>query len=278
MFEGTDTDFIKSKASELIDDPRIGRVTRVYEHLAPEDDSNFEVDVIFDGGASEERSVPYNGSFSGQMAPPRVGDKVVIGYYEGEKKQPFIMDIVYTATDRAPLGRAGMYRDVYESDTSPVGDGDIYLTRYTEYDKNPALFAENPEVDKENQKDLNPERTTIQIAKQADTPDPPIEADIDMRMEMVDAPADNTARVRLSGSQIDGDDSQGLSVELDFKSGEARLTAENANGEFGVKLDSKNGTFTLIDENGYGIESDGNGNFTWHYESIDHSQGTTTSL
>lgn len=362
-FEATESDFIQKHSAELIKDPKIGRVTRVYEHLSPNDDSNFEVDVSLDGGSSEERAKPYNPSWSGQQAPPMVGDKVIVNYLAGEKNRPVITDIAYTNEDRSPLARAGMFRDEFEAGESPVGSGNMHATRYTKYSDNPAQKQKT---------DLDPEETWIQFAKHPETPDPPKEDDVEMRFELYDSVTaeEDAAHILSEGTQIDGDNKKSLSSKMDFKAGTDRTEAtdsnvkrttalehdiknyiakfegldtntdnttlvkhdtsahtlitqgedgssskvttvehdteghtvsvqasapgtsylleldldgetailRNENTENGIKLDFSSGAFKLLDRNGYGIESDGSGNFTWHYESIDYKKGSTTSL
>lgn len=268
-FERTETDFIKSKAKEEVSDPRLGRVIEVYEHQTSSDDSNFEADVIIGGEQYEERSIPISENARGSIAIPEVGDTVVVDYMAGEGNSPVITGIHTTNQNRPPIGRAGMEKTVFESGESPAGTGNIHLTGYTEYDKNPALTTISERV---------AERAWIQISKHDPARDPVPKDDANMTIEMLDDPKNDAANITLAGNTIDGDDSKSVSVDLDMKSGDIIVKAENTSGEFGLKLDVNNGTFTIVDESGYGIESDGAGNFTWHHESIDMSEGTTISL
>lgn len=290
--EGTETDFIKHKAGEIIRDPKIGRVVQVYEHVSPDDNSNFECDVVVDGGTFEERAVPYNGLHSAQISPPKVGDKVIVGYLAGDKKRPVVRNTVYTNRDRAPLARAGMYRDEYEAGTSPAGAGNIKVTGYTQYDDNPARVDKN---------DLTPVHTWFQISKEQDTPNPINPHVAPMSIEMYDSPTteEDSAHIKLTGNQVDGDDTKSLDVTLNFKSGqitveaddesagktmELKLDVKNHTAEIsgdgtntmGAKFDFDNDTFRLIDGKGYGIVSDGNGDFTWYNKNVTHINGTTT--
>lgn len=316
VLEGSETGFVKEKAKEVVKDPKIGRVVQVYEHLVPDDDSNFEVDVVIDGDTFEERAVSYNGESSGQMAAPKVGDKVIIDYLAGNKKRPVCMGTVYTDKDRAPLGRAGMQRDVYESDESPVGPGDLTVTGYTQYTDNPAR------VDKD---EIDPVQVWYQIAKFPQSPDPVLSDNAPFAFEVYDSPVseEDETRIRAVGNQIDGDDTKSLDWEMNFKDGIAKTEAINTtsgmttkveqdvkndlltllandgsndytvdfdpsvpsitvqssgSSEAGFKVNFNTGEVKMVDGAGYGIESDGSGNFTWHHSTIDMSEGTTTSL
>lgn len=280
--DGTQSDFIRSKAREEFTQPKIGRVVRVYEHLSAEDDSNFECDIFVDGQLFEHRSIHYMGVHAGQVSPPKVGDNILLMFLESESDAPILFGSPYSKETRPPSGRAGMYRDVYESGESPVGDGNIKVTGYTEYTRNPAREGFDETNETTGERIADPTQAWYQISKEVPTPDPSQPSRAAMTMEMYDSPTDeeDAAHIKLKGTQVDGDDDdKELEVELDFKSGEVKVSATGANGdEFGIKMSAKDGTFKLVDESGYGIESDGSGNFTWHYESIDHSQGTTMDL
>lgn len=244
--ERNETDFIKNTVRNMIQNCRVGHVVQVYEHLEPDDNSNFEVDVNFPGEQDlEHRVAPIEGPHTDSIAIPKVGDKVVVEYLHGDKKNPVVRNIVNTNQDRPPEGFAGMWRKRMESDTSPAGDGDLYMTTYTTYDKNPAL---------NDYRDLTPQETFVRIAKKADA----LDSDgLPMTIEMLDSPKDGAAHIKIEANKAGGSDST---------------------VPYGFLLDLSDGSFKIVDKDGYGIESDGSGNFTWHHESIDFSEGTTTSL
>lgn len=249
QFQRNDVGLIEKTIREMVQEQKIGRVTRVYEHREEDDDSNFEVDVELPGGLTEESLAPASGPWANSIAPPRVGDKVVVSYLAGETSRPFISQVQYTNEDRPPVGKAGMVRDRYESGDSPAGSGDLYVTKYTGYDDAPG------NVDKD---DLTAEDTFIQIAKrQNNSPDPRFESDLPAKIEFYDSPGSDEAHIVVELNKVNGVDSSAT---------------------WGIKFDLKTGEFKLLDPEGYGIVSDGNGNFTWHYDSIDFSEDTTTSL
>lgn len=334
VLDGSKTDFAKSKAKEVTKEPKIGRVVQVYEHLVPDDDSNFEVDVLIDGGTFEERAVMYAGESNDQIAAPMVGDKVIIDYLAGEKKRAICMGTTYSVEDRAPLGRAGMQRDVYESDESPVGPGDVTVTGYTQYTDNPARVKKDK---------IDPVQTWYQIAKYPQSPDPVLSDNAPLAFEVYDSPVseEDETRIRAVGNQVDQDDKLSMDFEMNFKDGDIThetvnenipetmtveqnvkqgytevVTENDAEGEqlivevdsrngnivitgngpgkdmkleldirgngaeltgtpndMGVELDFDSGSFTLRDGSKYGIKSDGSGNFTWAYESINYDKG-----
>lgn len=264
MFDGNNQDFVKQRANEQITDPKLGTVVEVYEHINEDDNSNFECDVFVDGDIFEERAIPYMGGHRDQISPPMVGDTVLVVFREGVNSRPILLGSGYTNRDRAPVARAGMYRDVYTSwlpeekddegnitqqEVSGVaGRGDIKVTGYTKYDQNPA------QTDKS---ELVPEWSRYQISKERQTPDTSDPQAAPMTIEMYDSPADNEAHVTVSINKAGGSDTAGT---------------------WGLKFDVANGSFKIVDSSGYGIESDGNGNFTWNYETINYSEGTTDFL
>lgn len=96
--------------------------------------------------------------------------------------------------------------------------------------------------------------------------------DIDANKETrVEHDVDNhTITVEGSGS------SDTYTIEIDVDSDTA--TIKHNNSETGAKFNFSSGVFKLLDGDGHGIESDGSGNFTWHYKSINYNQGSTTTL
>lgn len=245
-FERNETDFIRQTVRSMVQNPRVGQVVQVYEHLTDDDDSNFEADVNFPEEKDlEHRVAPITNPGADAIDVPRVGDKVVVQYLHGDKKNAVITDTVDTNKDRAVKGLAGMYRRKYPSEPSPAGDGNIYLTGATYYDDTAGL---------NDYRDLTPEKAFIRIAKKADDMD---EDALPMTIEMVDDPEGDDAYVKIEANKAGGADST---------------------VPYGVKINLKDGSFKIVDKEGYGIESDGAGNFTWHHESIDFSEGTTTSL
>lgn len=244
--EETQADFIKQTAREVVQNSRIGHVVEVYVHIEEDDDSNFEADVNFPGEEDlEHRVAPISGPHGGSISVPKVGDKVLVQYLHGDKKVPVISNTFYTNKDRPPVGEAGMWRQRMDAGDSPAGKGDLYFTSHERYNKNPALHDYH---------DLTPEQAFVRIAKKTSGMD---ESGLPMSLELVDDAKNGEAYVKFEANKVGGADS---SVS------------------YGFKVDLTDGSFKIVDGKGYGIESDGNGNFTWHHENIDFSEGTTTSL
>lgn len=251
-FERNDISLIRKTINEEIEGVKIGQVSRVHEHGAPDDDANYEINVEIDASTAEERRCPFISSGTGQVSVPKVGDKVLVIYGEGRVQKPFVTDILWTNEDRPPSGRAGMYRDRFESGDSPAGSGDLYLTGYTEYDDSPAIKSKY---------DLTPERTLIQIAKhpEGDNVNPANQDAVPAKVEFYDAPADDQAHVTIQLDNVDG---------------------ASADASWGINFDLKTGEIKLVDPSGHGIESDGSGNFTWHHQTLDLNEvsGSTGPL
>jgi len=53
------------------------------------------------------------------------------------------------------------------------------------------------------------------------------------------------------------------------------VVIEDEETEQGIKLDGESGGFKLLDDGGYGIVSDGDGNFEWYHQDVNFNQGST---
>lgn len=228
---------IEQQIRTQIDQPELGRVTQVYEHLSPDDDSNFEVDVRTADGQLLPR-VPVEIAGQGGIDVPTVGATVVVAYRTGTS-EPFVISQAYTNERRPPVGRAGMWRRSFESGTSPAGDGDVFVSGHTTYADNPAStdtqFTE-------------PEETRVRIAKRPGLVAEPSADDPTAVIEFRDAPATGDAQVTVGFTRAGGTD-----------------TAST----WGLQFDIGDGTITLTDPDGFGIQANGNGDFDWYYNDLD---------
>jgi len=242
-FDRTEANFIQQKIDETIKETRTGKVIQVYEHLEPGDTSNFEADVTVDGGTRLERLAAVIQPGHDTISVPAVGDTVLLGFLAGDGEKPLILGHANTVRDRPQFGKAGMRRDLVESGESPAGSGDLQVTKYTKYGKEPAT------VDKSQ---LEAEEAYVQITK-GDEPNPEPDEDrsLPAKIEFYDSPANDEAHIEIKLNREDGgetDASWGLS--FDFKTGEVKL----------------------VDPSGYGFVSDGEGNWTWEYDSKTENQ------
>jgi hypothetical protein len=251
-FNATQGAQISKQIEEVVERPRLGRVVEVFEHVSDDDKSNFEVDVeLLDTSTKQLRSIAWQAPQNDEVHVPKVGDKVVVEYRGRSKKVPIARNAVYTNEDRPPKATAGTWRKRVESGESPAGSGDLYIESNTRYDTDPGDPSFQPD-------EAVPESAMIRIAKKVnglyDTRD---DADVPVAIEFVDDPNGDSAHVKVQIEKVDGSDSSAT---------------------WGMVFDIKTGEFKMLDGEGYGIVSDGRGNFTWHYEGIEYSQGTTTSL
>lgn len=67
-------------------------------------------------------------------------------------------------------------------------------------------------------------------------------------------------------------------IKLDISDGETNVRVDVGDDDQGLEFDNKTGRFTLLDGGGYGIQSDGKGNFTWRHEEVDFIDGETIPL
>lgn len=243
-FDRNQTALIEKVVRENTTSPKIGIVDQVFEHRAADDDSNFEVNLLLDGKTKKISRVPVEMPSSGTIAVPKNGDKMVVLYRGGDSTDPVAIGTSWSTTDRPPLGKAGMYKNQFESGTSPAGDGNLNITGYTSYNKSLASF------DKRN---LTPEETFVQISKHAegDNVDPSEAADLPAKVEMYDSVANDEAWISVEINKVAGSDSDAT---------------------WGMKFNIKTGEWKLVGPKGFGITSDGSGNFVWEHKSIDFTE------
>lgn len=251
QFDSTQAAQIEQKIANAVERPRMGRVVKVSQHITDEDESNFELDIrMLDSIDTQLRSVPWQSQHADEIKVPKVGDKVIVETRGQSTETPIARNHVHTSGDRPPKGTAGVWRKKIESGDSPAGTGDLYVEADTQYDQDPSRPSFEPET-------ASVERSYIRLAKKQH------DLDITSRKEN-DLP--------MSIEIVDANDESNITVKLNYKDGFQTAAT------WGMQFDAKTGEFKLVDSSGYGIESDGDGNFTWHYETIDHSQGTTMSI
>lgn len=293
-FDASDDAQISRAIGDQVERSRLGRIVEVFEHVQDTDTANFEVDVeLMHSIDKQHRAIPFVHPQNDEIKPPKVGDKVVVDYFGESSKSAIARGAFYTNQDRPPLGRAGMWRKKVPSGTSPAGAGDLYVESYTAYDVDPA----RPEFDEDSATIQN---SFIRLSKKENDQDNPVDGDtLPMMVELFDSPNDDTSEIRIEGNEVDGNTNQSMNATLDLKNG--TIVVQGANGtndfqleidvvnqtakvsgdgtnEMGMSLNFANDSFKLLDGDGYGLVSDGSGNFTMHYESWDWNQGTTTTL
>jgi len=202
----------------------LGIVSKVHEHDGTEERlSNHEVNVQLRSRDESFKNVPIHTTYNGSVYIPQEDDVVELGFLKSDTQRPFVANVVYTDTKRAPLGRAGHRRTEYQSDSGP----NMYLEAEPQDHS-----AGEPDV--------------LRFAVKEDGLSNPV------------------ARIEL--------DNSGESAQI-------RLTRgpdETDGTDMGLELNFDTGAFTLGDGSGYGIESDGNGNFTWYNNDINMvSDGST---
>lgn len=240
-FERNESALIEKKIGELIKQPKIGIVDQVYEHNGEEDDSNFEVDLLVDGKTVKEPKCPVLSSGSDTIAVPKKGDKMLAVYTDSANDRPVAFGLSWSNKDRASLGRSGLYKNSFDGAESPSGEGDLHITGYTSYDKTPAS---------NDKRELKAEESVIQISKNPDSnsiepnnPENPIPA----KIEMYDSKKNDQAWISVEMNKVGGEDSD---------------------VPWGMKFNIKTGEWRIVGPKGFGISSDGAGNFIWEHKDI----------
>lgn len=77
----------------------LGVVTATFPHGAADDQNNYEVNVRLKHEDLELRRVPIVTSHIGTVAPPLVGDLVVVGFIDGDLNHPIVVGRLYANAD-----------------------------------------------------------------------------------------------------------------------------------------------------------------------------------
>jgi len=95
--------------------------------------------------------------------------------------------------------------------------------------------------------------------------------DGDERLYLEAQPADNSAGtpelIRLA-VKSDGLSEAITELTVDTSGSDHVVTVNVGDDEQGIRFDNSDGSFRLLDGGGFGIESDGGGNFTWYMNSL----------
>lgn len=252
QFERNDKSFIENIVERETNDAQLGKVTRTFEHANATDDSNFEVDVQIVGQNRGITRCSCHTPGSDIISPPKVGDTVLVLHTDGEATNPIAIGTNWTNKDRAPVGRAGMYRNRFESADSPAGAGDLHITGYTSY---------NPTVADNNKNEVEPQTSVIQLSKHVSgsMTEPHKDRFFNMLFEMYDSPQNDQAWVKMEFRKVNG---------------------SPPDKNWGMEFNLKTGQWKIVGPKGFGITSDGEGNFTWEHKSINFKEvnGSVGSL
>lgn len=247
-FDRSSMSLMDKRVREDVQHGKIGKVVQVYEHTNPTDDTNWEVDVELDGGNILKEYIPVLSPATETITAPKNGDKVFLTYGDEETKKPYAIQTTWTNEDRPPLGRAGMWRKVVESRDSPVGGGDLTASAYTQYEVDSDRTVASYE-----KSELRPDKSIIQIAKHGKQQNvtPTEQNELPAKVEFFDNPKEDKAWISVEINKEDGGDSDAT---------------------WGMKFNIKEGTFSIVDPDGFGIEAHGDGDFTWHHKEIDFNE------
>jgi phage baseplate assembly protein gpV len=83
----------------------LGVVEAVYPHADASDDDNYAADIRLKNSALLLPRVPVSTGRLGTVAPPNVGDLVLLAFGGGDVNAPFLIGRLYTDVDRPPPSR-----------------------------------------------------------------------------------------------------------------------------------------------------------------------------
>ncbi len=107
--------------------PQLAVVTALETHQSEDDTINYEADVRLKHDGLDIRRIPIAVSHVGFVAPPRVGDLVLLEFLDGDIQQPFISGRFYHDEDRPPL-----YQEDEVLFEHRVADGSINQLRFAQ--------------------------------------------------------------------------------------------------------------------------------------------------
>lgn len=261
--------------------------------------------------------VPVVSPHSDSIAAPKVGDRMYIDYLDGNEEFPVARGYANTNLNRSVRAEPGMWRQEIDcnDDKTPVGKGQMYMTTQSRYDQTPSLndyrnlnvdesfirFAKKKDAMHE-PSDAPPMFMEMFDSKKKDQshirlkaneidkdPDKSMEFNMDFKDQKIERETLNATDnedmfitqdmqdgvLRVKG--VNKNSGKTFTLEIDVRNQTAKFSGDGSS-EMGFSMDFTDDSFKLLDGSGYGIESDGSGNFTWHYDSIDYSENTTTSL
>lgn len=98
--------------------PELGIVTSVFPHSDEGDKDNYECNVRLKNSELELRGVQIATTTYGLVAPPSVGDLVLIDFVGGDVNSPIVIGRIYNEKDRPPVSKTGelVYSVPHEED------------------------------------------------------------------------------------------------------------------------------------------------------------------
>jgi hypothetical protein len=133
-------------------DTALAVVTTTFPHEADDDQNNYEVNVRLKHEELELRRVPVVTTHVGTVAPPRVGDLVLVSFVDGDVNHPVIVGRFYAEGHLPPL-----HRDDEVLIEHRVSDGTFNQLRFA---ADGSVFLQR---DVTNREDNSEAKTTIHI-------------------------------------------------------------------------------------------------------------------
>lgn len=117
---------------------QLGVVTSTFPHESEDDKNNYEVNVRLKHEDLELRRVPVATTHMGAVAPPAVGDLVLVQFVDGDLNQPVVLGRFYDDETLPPLHKDGevlwehRVSDGTKNQIRLAADGSIYIQRDVE--------------------------------------------------------------------------------------------------------------------------------------------------
>ena len=269
-------DTIENIATQLSEEEKLGKITKVYPRVIAEDGYMHSCNVLLLSEDKELANVEISKQATSTVNIPRKDDICIISYHELKQNNPLITDIV------------NIYPPLEEDKPDDLGDSKRYLpypALYNDYRINKwgeAEFAITRDLG-ENKKSVDDKERTdaerdeddvvIKLGKRSnifESSDAVNFADFDMGLEM-DLGKD---KITLT------DDAEKSRIQMRKNDNDERIVEvlNDDTEDSGLRINMDTGAFK-IGKGDYGIESDGSGNFDWYFNELKmhESDGETMS-
>lgn len=238
------TELIKNVSSQMFEEDKLGKITKVYPYSMKGQPYVHECDVYLLSEDKELKHVQVAKTSMDSVSVPRKDDICIVSYEGLRNNTPFITSFV-SISEPLDEDKPGEIGNTKQYDSIPAMYGDWRVRKWG--DAEMAIT-----------RDVNPKQDRDRSDEQRETDDTIVKI-----------------------GKHEGDFKEDEADFTDFEFG-IRLNIEkgtiylfNKNRDMGFWIDMESGEFKIGDGNQYGIESDGNGNFDWYFQNLDmHDDGT----
>jgi hypothetical protein len=294
-------DTIRQIASETFEENRIGKVTEVYPRSLREERFTHECDVLLLSEDREIKNVQVSKTAMDTVSVPRKDDICMVSYEGLRNSTPYIStfyNISRPIDEDRPDDIALLKR--YEALPALYGDyrnrkwseAEFTITRDVQPSEDKDRTDRERWVDDDRQIKLGKRVNVFQGDSGTKYANFDMGARFDLGKKKINIgdfkPADNEQdfndiefgiTLDIDGDEINIlDNEEKANITIKKNSNDEKVVEimnDEGSPSMGIRLNMDTGEFKIGDGSEYGIESDGNGNFDWYFQSLDmHDDGS----